>query len=225
VSNFKYTELIKLKLTDNIKIFFVILLLIAENIYGQQYYKIECDITIKEKLSENKYSILKGSAFYNKYENKTRFDFSFPQRESWIITKDSLLKVVNDITVYKQEASILNDYSIFRLFLDGTLKNYGMKKSLFQITEVTENNGEIRSTWIPQNKMQYEFGKVIISQKDNKLRGIAFFNTEGDLISKQVFNNYVNLKGLFFPSYIIQISYSGDKERYRLINFENILLR
>jgi len=193
-------------------------------IYSQQFYKITCSFTIKEKLGDDKFFLSKGTASYDKYLNETVLEFSFPSKENWILTSDSLYKIIDNKVVFRQEASFLIDYSIFRLFLNGTLKNYGFKNSLYQIKNIEVSENMILITWEPPKEMIYQFGKVITSQKDNKLIGVAFYNLENELISKQVFSKYKNLNSLFFPTKIIQITYLDNKENYKITTFDNIML-
>jgi len=207
--------------------FLMILLLtflICTNTYGQQYYKMSCDVTIKEKMGENSFSIIKGKAEYDKYSKKTIYNITFPENEQWILSTDSLIKIANNQIVFKQQAGLI-DYSIFKIFLEGNLKNFGLKNSVFKITDVSEQKGKIQTTWEVPETSKHKFGKIITSQNDNKLEGVAIFDTENVLVSRIVFADYMSIKGLLFPSKIIQEYYTTMGKQIRMTTFQNIVIQ
>jgi hypothetical protein len=210
------------------KLFLSILLFffIFRSTNAQQYYLISANITIKEKISENQFAIIKGIASYNKYNDKTTLDFTFPEKITWILTKDSLIQYSNGKFLSKISAQYLNEYSIFKLLLNGTLKNYGLQKSQYSITEVSNSDdGSVISTWKPPKAAKYQFGKVVISQKGGKLNGVVFFDTKEKIVSKQIFSDYVLIKGFYFPGKIIQINYSEQGEKYKITTFDHLEIK
>lgn len=206
-------------------IFFVFILIFSKNIYAQEYYKMTCDITIKEKFSETQFSLSKGNIEYNKFSDKTVLSFTFPEKEKIILTKDSIIKIRNEKIVYQIKASPVHEYSVFKLFLNGNLKNFGLKKSLYKITDVEQKkDGSIYTTWKPAKKTKIQFGKVIVAVKNNKLTGVAFYNKKNELINRQIFKDYIELKSLFFPTKIISITNKKDKIEYKITEFKNLKL-
>ena len=194
-------------------------------LFAQEYYKLTCDITIKERFSETKFSLIKGNVEYNKFEDKTTYNFTFPSRETWILNKDSLTRTVKNETDYKIPTSAIYKYSVFKLFFKGTLKNYGLKESLYEISEIKENdNGSVYTTWKPSKKMKIKFGKVMTSQKNGLLQGVIFYNLKNQLIGKQFFKDYINVKGMMFPSKIIEITVIENKKHYKITEFSNVVL-
>lgn len=203
----------------------VIFFLFTINLSGQEYYKLTCNITVKEKFSETKFSLIKGTVSYNKYDDKTIYNFTFPSKETWILNKDSLSRQLKNKTDYKIPTSAVYKYSVFKLFFRGTLKNYGLKESLYEILEIKNNkNGSVYSTWKPSKKMKIKYGKVITSQKGGLLQGVIFYNMKKQLIGKQFFKEYINIKGLAFPSKIIEITIIENKKHYKITEFSNINL-
>ena len=204
----------------------ILLLFLSNSLFSQQYYKLTSDISVKEKISETQFTLSKGKIEYNKYTNRTVLKFTFPIKETWILSKDSLTRIINGKIDSQIQTAPLHKYSVFRLFLKGTLKNYGLKESLYKIVEIEEKgNSLIYTTWKPEKEIEkFNLGKVILAQKDNKLNGIAFYDKSEKLISKQIFKDYVNLKGLYFPSKIIQITYTQNGEEYKITEFKNIVL-
>lgn len=204
----------------------ILLLFLSNSLFSQQYYKLTSDISVKEKISETQFTLSKGKIEYNKYTDRTVLKFTFPIKETWILSKDSLTRIINGKPDYQIQTAPLHKYSVFRLFLKGTLKNYGLKESLYKIIEIEEkDNSLIYTTWKPEKEIEkFNFGKVVLAQKDNKLYGIVFYDKTEKLISKQIFKDYVNLKGLYFPSKIIQITDTQNGEEYKITEFKNIVL-
>lgn len=202
---------------------FINSILLLDTGYSQNYYKISCNITIKEKIDSMTFSLYKGNVVYDKYKKRSVWDFYFPRHEKWIISSDSLIKYENNKITLAEPTRLIHDYSIFSLFFDGTLKNYGLKKSTFEIKNVeTKKNGQTISTWIPPATLKNEFGKIVIAQKDNLLVGVAFYSPKDSLIAKQVYQTYETVKGLKFPSKIYYIYYNKGKERYKITTFKSI---
>ena len=195
------------------------------DISAQEYYKLNCDISIKERFSETKFSLIKGRVEYNKYDDITTYNFTFPSRETWILNKDSLTRTVKNKTDYKIPTSAIYKYSVFKLFFNGTLKNYGLKESLYEISEIKENSdGSVYTTWKPSKKMKIKFGKVMTSQKNGLLQGVIFYNLKNQLIGKQFFKDYINIKGMMFPSKIIEITVIENEKHYKITEFTNVVL-
>ena len=206
-------------------ILFSMYIIFLTNIYSQEYFKITCDITIKEKFSDNQFSLTKGYLEYNKFLDKTVLNLTFPEHETLIMTKDSIKRIYKNKIFYQVNASPLHEYSVFNLFLNGNLQNYGLKKSLYKITNVEQKtNGSIYTTWQSTKKTKFKFGKVIVVRENNKLTGVAFYNIKEKLISRQIFKDYIELKSLSFPTKIISITNKDEKEEYKITEFKNIVL-
>ena len=130
-----------------LNIVFLFALTFTNKIYAQEYFKITADITVKERFSENQFSLIKGSIEYNKFTDKTVLNFTFPEKEKIILTKDSITRIYKGKITYRVKANPIYEYSIFRLFLNGNLKNYGLQKSLYKITDINKKeNGSIYTT-------------------------------------------------------------------------------
>lgn len=81
------------------------------------------------------------------------------------------------------------------------------------------------SVWEPDDsKLKEAMGKVIISNIDKKLNGIVFYNTEGEMLSKQFYQDYINVSGCEFPTEIIQITYHETGQNYQLTTYKNVVI-
>ena len=118
----------------------------------------------------------------------------------------------------------MNKFSIFNLCLENQLNNYGLEKSFYSIDKVEKDGDLVISTWKPGKNQQKYFGNVMISTKDNRLFGIVFLNTEGDIVGKQFFEDYIVVDGLAFPTKMVKFTFYGDKKTTQITTFENIKL-
>ena len=80
------------------------------------------------------------------------------------------------------------------------------------------------TTWLPPEKLAKITGKVLISNKSNKLFGIVFLDTKDNVVKKQFFNNYQNISGVEFPTEITEITYTGNKENYQVTTYKNVVI-
>jgi len=192
---------------------------------AQEFYKFKCDITIKEKPDSLSFNLYKGYLEFDRLQNISMYHFYFPLMEQWIVTSDSLIKMRNGSRVFAEKMQLMHNYTVFNLFLNGSLKNYGLSNSKFEIAKVTDlGNSEIETTWIPPPSLKATYGKIIISQKNDRLNGVAIFDTNNSLITKQIYTNYIKVSNLYFPAKIFYIYYLLGAEQYKIIEFSHIVL-
>ena len=115
----------------------------------------------------------------------------------------------------------MSEYTIFHLSLTGKLFNFGMEGSGYSVKKTEQDKGKIITTWTPPSGSKM-IGDVKLMQEDKKLTGVVSFDKKDNLVSKQLFKNYVLLNGIAFPSEIIQTYYTDkSQENYKVINFKN----
>ena len=62
-----------------------------------------------------------------------------------------------------------------------------------------------------------------ISIVNNRLNGVIFYDPAKKMIGKQIFSNYVNIKGFEFPSEILHIAFlKNGQEIHQMTTFKNI---
>lgn len=208
------------------KIFVVfIILVLSHSISAQEYYNLSGDIVVKEKFSDNKYSISKGKFSYNKHTGACEYLFHYPENEKYKITKDSLIIFKNNKLIYSVEMPFLSAYSIFELFLKGTFKDFGLQNSIYEINKIEKKTKEkIYITWLPKKEKRKEFGKIILSQYGNKLNGVILYSVGNKVIQKIFFNKYIKLKSLDFPTEIIEINYFKSQKITKITEFSNLTI-
>jgi len=114
------------------------------------------------------------------------------------------------------------NFSIFSLFLNGNLSDYGLKQSPFELADVSKDGNMVISTWSPQERIEKRSGKMMLSQIDKKIFGLVSFNPSGEVISKQFFEDYQEIDGYSFPMKIVQYLYSEKGEEVKVSTYRNV---
>lgn len=74
-------------------------------------------------------------------------------------------------------------------------------------------------------KLAKQFGEVVIAQRNKQLSGLAVFNPEGRLLSRQVVKRHVRAQNFTFPGEIVQLAYLEDgRTHYRVTTFRNLVV-
>lgn len=207
----------------NRKHYLAILFLIFSQIisYGQEYFRIEADFTVKVKKNDGSLNLTKGKVFYDKNYRELIYEISFPQKEKWVI-KDTLLLIIRKDTLYKKTSiPSINEFTVFHLALNSNLSDFGLKNSIYKINKVEKKKDLVLSYWkIPNQQI---LDHVIVAKKDNKLESVVMIGNESKIISRQFFKNYEKVDAFEFPRQIIQILYDeSGGESYHVTEFQKI---
>lgn len=203
----------------------LVFLLPLGSLQGQQFFRISADFSIKEKADNGAVNLTVGKVYYDKNQKKIIYRVSFPQKGEWVIY-DTLTYEFKDNNLVKTSKSLaLAEFSVFHLALSGTLDNFGLRESPFLLEKIEKEDSLLLATWIARDeKLRLAMGKVIISKKDRKLNGIAFFKPDGTLAGRQLFRKYINHKGLDFPTEIIQFQKTPKGEAKQITTFSKIVV-
>lgn len=201
----------------------ILLFTISGNLISQNYSRFESDVTVKTKYPEGKGTLEMGRIFFNKSSKTLLYNFKFPEKET-IYIKDTLVYVIQDGKLVDRVSSIpLVQSTIFNIALEGNLSNYGLKNTYFKPSKVEKDGDLVITTWtLPANVK--ELGKIMTSTKNKDLYGVVFFDVKGEILSKQLFSNYVMVQGIKFPTEITQIFYKDGTETYQITTFKNIII-
>lgn len=191
---------------------------------GQHFFRIKADFSIKESSPDGKTLLTKGVVYYDINEKKLIYEVSFPEKETWVSIDTVFYRIINNRITETKSAPGLAETSVFHLCLKGQLDNYGFQQSNFKATNVEHENGMDITTWIPPKKYKNTVGKILISQKDKKLFGIAYYNKNEKLTMKEIYKQYTQVSGLDFPTNIVQIEYDKSGETYRIQEYKNIVV-
>ncbi len=191
---------------------------------SQDYFRIKTDFMIKGKASSGEQQLTVGKIYYDKNIKKIVFDISFPEKEIWIQKDTNLYKIVNGLVTDKQKTPSIVDFTIYNLALNGSLSDFGLKKTNFKIIDIEKEGNSIYTTWEPPKELKELYGNVIIQNTDQKLTGIIFKNKDDIVVGRQFFKKYINIKGLAFPTEIIRETTINDKKIYEITTFSNIVV-
>jgi hypothetical protein len=193
---------------------------------AQQHYRIKSDFSIKENLLDGTSNLTMGTVYFDKNNKKIVYSISFPTKTLQVLTDSFFYELKANKLSEKKKATNLLQFSIFNLALSSNLSNYGLNTNgIFKLTDVSKEDSLVISTWEPSTaKLKELTGKVLISQKRRLLYGLVFFDNKNNVLSKQFFTEYINVKGLNFPSQITQINYINGKEYYKVTTYKNIVV-
>lgn len=191
--------------------------------FGQQFFRIKADVSIKVKNSDGASHLTIGSVYYDQTVKKIIYKITFPEKETWVVYDTLFYKIVDEKIIERKAIPSLTEFSIFSLALSGRLADFGLKNSnVYNMSKVEKEDSLVITTWEPLRAMAKILGKVVVSDKMKKLFGVVQFDPTGEIVSKQLFKNYKNINGLEFPTEIIQITNPGAKENYQVITYKNI---
>lgn len=195
--------------------------MLPESLLGQHFFRIKADFSIKEKLADGKDQLIMGTVYYDKNYKKLVYDIRFPEAETWVLRDTFFYSIKPDETeVFSFPA--FTEFTMFHYALSGNLHDYGIDDKYYQVGNVIRDEGMVITTYHIIQELEDLIGDIIISQKDRKIYGIAFYDAEENLLNRQFFRDYVNVRGLEFPTRIIQIAYVNDQELYKETRFRNV---
>jgi hypothetical protein len=188
------------------------------------FFRIKTDFIIKAKSPTGEQQLTVGKIYYDKNVKQIVYDISFPEKEIWVQRDTVLYKIVNSKIIGKQRIPAGIEFSIYNLVLNGTLNDYGLKKTKFTLRKVEKSDNNVISTWEPPIEFKKYFGDILLSNVDQKLNGIVFKNNAGEVVSRQFFRNYMKVNGLSFPQEIYRENFVNGKKDIELTTFTNIVV-
>jgi len=135
-----------------------------------------------------------------------------------------LYKIVNNKIIERESILAMTEFSIFHLSLNGRLPDYGLRNTIYNVTDVTKEGDMVITSWEPQKGLNKKLGKILISNMKKQLFGIIFYGADEEIKTKQFFEEYKNYMGLDFPGKIVQISYIDNQEVYQITTFKNVII-
>lgn len=208
------------------KIIYIIFLTLCcfQYTQAQIYTRMEAGFSIKEIGFDGTQNLMTGTVFFNQVSRQVIYDFDFPEKRTMIINDTCTFWIEDNKISSHQLSESLIDFSVFNLFLNQNLDQFGLTNTPYILTEVEEADDMILSTWELPSKQVVSVGKLIISQKKGNLYGLATLDTEGEVLSKQFFLDYKLINDLPFPTKLIQISYHDDLDSKKVTTYRNIKL-
>jgi len=202
----------------------IVLLITATSTYAQVYNRVEASVSVKTKYDNGKGTLEMGKIYFDKRNKKLVYDFNFPEKQTIVIGDTNMTVLKNGVILGQQKTISLLQSTLFNVILTGQLANYGLKNNpIYKVSKVEKDKDMVITTWAPAVKNKV-MGNVLISTKGKDLFGVVFYNSVGVMVSKQIFSQYIVVKGLKFPTEITQIVYQENKKIYQVTTFKNILV-
>ena len=203
-------------------IFFSLIFLGSYSLIGQKAYsRIEAEITIKEIDSSSR--ITTGKMYYDKNLGAIYYSIKYPSREVIVYTDTMIYKLSEGKVLQNYKSTNGLKFNIFNLVLNSQMEYYGLNSSSYELIKTKKDKDQIITTWEPKFKnKKYRSGKIIMSQKNKLIFGLVSFHPDGSIISKQFFEDYINIDGLMIPSKITQIALFKEKPEYKITTYKNI---
>ncbi len=191
--------------------------------YGQSFFRIEADVSMKTKPTDGKGQLILGRVYYDRSYKKMVYNIRFPEKEVWLI-QDSLAYTYRDGKLIRTDR--MNPFiesTIFHKCLEGKLADFGLRDSFYKVGKIEKDGDLVITTWLPPEGFPFK-GSVLTSSKNNDLSGVVILNDKDEVLSRQLFKEYKVVSGLKVPTEIVQALYLGNAEIYQVISLSGILI-
>jgi hypothetical protein len=205
--------------------FLFLLLFAVATIYGQDYFRIKADFTVKVKNADDQLNLTRGQIFYDKNYKELIYEVSFPEKEKWVMKDTTLTKIKKDKPIETASIPAINEFTIFHLALNVSLNDFGLEESAYKMVKVEKKENLVLSYWtIPNNiKSMENYDYIVIAKNQNRLVSVVIVGDNGKILSKQFFKDYEKIGAFDFPKRVVQISYDIDnRENFQVFDFKNI---
>jgi len=193
--------------------------------FGQEYFRLKADFTVKIKQSDGTMTLTKGKLYYDKNFKELIYDIAFPDTEKWVSRDTSLYKIRQDTVFERVTIPSINEFTVFHLSLNAGLSDYGLKNSIYRIHKVEKKDDLILSWWNIPEQVGAVMNYVVIAKKENRLESVVMIGDNDKIISKQFFRDYTHIDAFEFPQQIIQIIYDETGgENYQVTEFNNLVV-
>jgi hypothetical protein len=214
-----------------LKKIFILIFILTNSLFAQKNYRVKADISIKDKLSNGKLRLTVGKVYYDKIYGKIVYQLRFPRKETLVVQDTSIFQIdENGKFLGSKGTPMLPEFTIFHMALTNRLSDYGLNDgtNFYKVSKVEKEEDAIITTWMPSDPSLNKYlGKIMMKNVKKRLEVILFYGPKGDLLSKQFFQDYTNVKGIEFPRSVTQLSYSvkdKNKENIQQTTYQNIVI-
>lgn len=191
--------------------------------WGQEYYRVSADFTVKIRRSDGTMNLTKGSVYYDKNIGELIYRVSFPQPEVWVMADTSLFKFREDTLYERITIPSVNEFTVFHLSLNSGISDFGLDKSMFKVSKVEKRDEQVLSYWKIPDRVESSIDHVILAREENRLASVIMVGDESEILSRQFFRDYVKLDAFEFPGQIVQILPDDEgNDNYQVTEFENV---
>lgn len=204
------------------QLLFTLLLVVSIQVQAQQKFRIKAEYTTKEKKADGKSYLGKGTVYFDKNIRKIVYINTFPEKDVQVFTDTTIYHIVNKKVKEKVQSFLPLDFTVFAMTLNNNLTQFGLKEELFKLEKVEKDGDMVINTYSPITKKDKNKPTILVSTKNKQLFGVVILNADGKVAMKQFYKKYITVKGVEFPTEIIQITYKNDKENYQVNTYKNI---
>jgi len=198
-------------------------LLIAGQVQAQNYFRMSASFTVKIKRHDGTMNLTRGMVYYDKNIKELIYDVTFPGEEKWVVRDTSLMKFRGDTLAERIGIPSVSEFTVFHLSLNAGLKDFGLKQSMFKVTQVEKKGDLVLSYWKIPEKVSDMIDFVVVAKKENRLESVIIMGKESRVISRQFFRDYRQIDAFEFPGQIVQVLYDeAGNESYQVTEFTGI---
>ncbi|HOO83400.1 MAG TPA: hypothetical protein PLS94_02460 [Prolixibacteraceae bacterium] len=191
---------------------------------AQLAYRLKADILTKTRLVDSTFQVSKGKIFYDMNAKKIVYDFSFPRKEKVVLFDTIMYNYENEKLQNTSTNYLLPEQSIFHFMLTGNLDNFGLYESNFNATKVEKQKDLVVTTWSPPEQLKPLLSKIDIATKKKQIYGITMYNSDGQIINRQILKNYQLVNGLNIPTEVLLATYLTQGTVYQIITLSNVVI-
>ncbi|HPR60062.1 MAG TPA: hypothetical protein PLF35_03895, partial [Prolixibacteraceae bacterium] len=155
---------------------------------------------------------------------KIVYDFSFPRKEKVVLFDTIMYNYENEKLQNTSTNYLLPEQSIFHFMLTGNLDNFGLYESNFNATKVEKQKDLVVTTWSPPEQLKPLLSKIDIATKKKQIYGITMYNSDGQIINRQILKNYQLVNGLNIPTEVLLATYLTQGTVYQIITLSNVVI-
>lgn len=212
-----------MKLNYVSKLILLVLFCTCSSLHSQIFKRVSAGVSIKEIRADSSQHLMVGRVYFDRHIREIIYDIRFPNSSKFAVTDFGMLYDTTSVSMQTQFTAHLIDFSIFNLILNGQLAYFGLDNTSYELTSSHREDDMVISEWQLPEEMRAEYGKMLLSQKDKQLYAMVSFNAEGEIVGKQFFKEYKDIRGMMFPTKLIQFSYTdGLITNKKITTFNNI---
>ena len=191
--------------------------------YGQDYFRISADFTVKIKNKDGSLNLTKGKVYYDKNFKELIYNITFPEVEKWVMKDTTLTIIKKDKSQKITNIPAINEFTIFHLALNVSLNEFGLNNSVYKMVKVEKKKDLVLSYWkIPDSTIE-NMDHIIVAKKNNTLVSVVIVGENQKIISRQFFKDYEKIGAFQFPRRVIHISIDDlNQESLQVFEFSNI---
>lgn len=192
--------------------------------FGQDFFRISADVSIKTKGFDGKMMLVVGKVYYDKNEKKTVYAMRFPYKEYWVQQDTILYKIVNDTVKSTSNVSVMDGSNLYQILLNQKLGDFGLGQGMFDVIDIWESGDLVITTLKPKPPADQVLSKIVLENSNTFITKITVFDKKDQPVMIQSFTKYENIKGLNIPLEMVKVMINNNQTSTELMKLSNIKL-